>query len=495
MRYTEFFAQRVPNLPTPNDKGEVTVPCVFHKDSSPSLGINLETGKWKCFAPHCAGHKGGGWKAFDAAINGELKGGPAAAGQIIDPQIVDGFHKVLLQSPKMLELLQTKRGLSMDTITKFKLGFDSDRVWIPIPDETGAFVNVRKYKPGAKKDKMVAYATGYNRARLFPVTALASEWVVLCEGETDTLLAQQYGLPAITTTGGADTWLNEFTAQFKGKRVFICYDADAAGVKGGRAIAMRLLGVAAEVRVVKLPLAGTPEEKDITNYFVDLGHTRADFDSLLTQAELVEQKVQTTGPAADVLKVHLSEVGQDRFVGKRVTSTVLVAGKDLAPFQVPYRINYACEMGEKICASCGICRAGGQLEVTIPEWDPNFLQMVNVHQLTVDAIISNIAKVPAKCRKYKYEVKEYANIEAIKAIPEIDFTSERSEYVIRQLYYLGHGLETNHTYDITAIVMPDPKTQYATAVIYDAQESQDSIEKFELNEETVTLLNMFKVNQ
>lgn len=492
MKYEQFYRQRIQDMPAPNSSGEVAIPCLFHKDSSPSLSINLESGKWKCFASHCPGHKGGGYKLFDKMLNGEVVGTPGTT-KLIDPVAVEGFHQVLLQSAKMLDLLKTKRGLTMETITKHKLGFDSDRVWIPIYDAEGGIVNVRKYKPGAKKDKMVPYAAGYNKARLFPMEALDSDWIVLTEGEMDCLVLRQYGFPGLTTTGGADTWLAEFTPLFKGKRVFICFDEDDAGKKGAASVARKLASVASEVRIVHLGLRGTSDEKDITNYFVDLGHTREDFDALLASAEKIEHVVEVVGPPPEVSRIHLSEIGQDVHVGKRVRSTVLIAGKDLAPFQVPYKVGFHCEMGEKQCGRCGIAATGGTLDVTIPEWSPDLLAMVNVHQLTVDKVIAGLAKVPHPCTKYKATVKEFANIEAVKAIPEIDFASERSEYVIRQLFYLGHGLETNHTYDIDAVVMPEPKTQYATAVIYDAKSSQDSLEKFELDADTMQLLSIFKV--
>jgi len=495
MKYAQFFQTRIKNLPEPNPDGDVAIPCLFHKDGSPSLSINLKTGQWRCFAPHCPGSKGGGYKKFDAMLNGEGGHAGPVTSQPIDPSAVEGFHKVLLQSSKMLNLLTTKRGLTMETITEHKLGFDSDRVWIPIYDADGGIVNVRKYKPGAKKDKMVPYAAGYNKARLFPVQALESDWLVLTEGEMDCLVLRQYEFPGVTTTGGADTWLAEFTPLFKGKRVYICYDDDEAGKKAGMVIARKLAPVTAEVRVVHLGLRGTSDEKDITNYFVDLGHTKDDFQALLDKAEKVEHVVEVVGPSPEVTRVHLSEVGEDRFVGKRVASTVLVAGKDLAPFQVPYRVGFTCEMGEKMCGRCGIAGSGGVLDVTMPEWDPNLLAMVNVHQLTVDKVIAGLGKVPYPCQKYKATVKEYANVESIKAIPEIDCDSERSEYVIRQLFYLGHGLETNHTYDIEAIVMPEPKTQYATAIIYKVASSQDSLERFALDEESMALLSMFRVDR
>lgn len=495
MKYTSFFQERIPNLPTPNDKGEVMVPCVFHKDSSPSLGINLETGKWKCFATHCPGHAGGGYKKFDSAMRGEFSGGKPIAVEPIAETVVDGFHLALLAANATLGWLERERGITLDAVKRFKLGWDGDRLWIPIRDATGQVVNIRRYKPNHHgKDKVLPYSQAYNQPRLFPMASLESEWVLLTEGETDTLLALSLGFPAITGTGGAGVWTKEFSQAFAGKKVVVCYDVDKAGTKGAAEVAAKLLSFAGVVHRLTLPLNGESEGKDLTDYVVKGKHTAEDLKELVRLAPQVEPMVESAkGPSEEVLPLHLSAIGEERYVGKRVSSTVLVAGKDLAPFQVPRVVAFSCQMGEKMCSRCQLADAGGRRTVTLPEWDPQLLQMVNVHQMTVESVLGRACGVPFMCHKFTYEVKEHANIEALKVIPEIDFTSDRSEYVIRQVFYLGHGLETNHTYDIEAVVMPEPKTQYATAIVYKATSSKDNIEEFTLDEETLAMLSMFKV--
>lgn len=479
----------------PNDKGEAVSPCIFHADKNPSLAVNVGSGKWKCYTPHCPGHAGGGWKKFEALMKGEV----TTAGDIkvppIDEAIVDGFHSILLQSPTALEILHVKRGLNLETIKRFKLGWDSDRILIPIRGPDGSIVNVRKYKYGAQKDKVIAWGPRYNRARLFPFENTTGEWVLLCEGEMDAMLAAQLGYPAVTATGGADTWLPEFNQQLKGKDVVICYDADQAGLKGATATALKLAPHARTVKVVTLPLAGSKEEKDVTDYFFHLKHTKAEFDALIAAAEVVKVVAEKKAPDEKVEDIHLSRVGEHRYVGKRIRSTVLVAGKDLAPYQVPFRVSYTCTAvgSEKACERCHLGLANGQREVKMAEWSSDLLQCVNVPIEKLHSLLGRMCGIPERCPKYKYEVAEYANIESIKAIPEIDFSANESEYVIRNLFYLGHGIETNKTYHIQGVVMPDPKTQYATALVYSAAPSQDSIEKFETGVDMQNLLSIFKV--
>lgn len=497
LKYYQFYKERIPDLPSPNDKMECVVKCVFHEDKSPSLGINVESGKWKCYTPSCPGHAGGGYKKFEQLLKGEIPSAGDIKPPPIDPITLEAFHEILLKSPGALAILTGKRGYTLDTIKRFKLGFDSTRILIPILGQDGSVLNVRKYEYGAVKDKMIAWGPRYNRARLFPVESLKYDTVYLFEGETDTMLACQYGLPAITQTGGADSWMPEFNDQLRGKHVVICYDVDPAGRKGAIAVANKLVNSAASVKVASLPLAGNKEEKDFTDYMVHLRHTIEDFKKVIEDAKPVDKLVSQEAPSDEVVDIHLSRIGLEEYVGKRVASTVLVAGKDLAPFQVPKKIAYSCASvgSQRSCDACGICQAGGQKEVTIPDWSQVLIQMVNTPIEKLNAHLARLAEVPDRCPKFKFEIKEHTNIEAIKCIPEIDFSLDESEYVIRSLFYLGEGLKSNRTYTIKAIVMPEPKTQYATALIYEATPSQDSIEKFELGAELNKMLNIFKVEE
>lgn len=470
--------------------------CIFHKDDSPSLSLNVETGKFRCFAPHCPAHRGGGYKHFDDLLKGNIPG-VLAHNDPIHESVVEGYHAILLADNSRLKWLHDKRGLTQATIVEYRLGWDSDRFIIPVRAK-GEIVNLRKYKPEARNDKVVNHGSGHGRPRLFPEVNPDGD-VLLFEGEMDTLLARQCGYRASTVTSGAGQWHSEISNELKGRDVYIIYDMDKAGVQGAARIGQLLIDVAKTVRIVKLPLPGTKELKDFTNMFHDRGapleQSRAEFQKALDEATLVEAHVQERkAPDSTVTPIHLSQIGLDTYVHKRVKSTVLIAGKDLAPFQVPKCISFSCIGGEKICGGCGIHQAGLNLDKTFEEWEPQLLEMVNVPIEKLDSILAQVAGVPFRCRKFKHQIKEHANIEAVKAIPEIDFTAEKSEYVIRNLFYLGHSLVTNTTYNISATVMPDPKTQYATALIYHAEPTKNTIDKFEMTEGLLEQLAIFKID-
>ena len=498
--HREFYASHL------GPGGEVVLRCPFHTDDSPSFSLNLRTGKWKCHTPTCKGWRGGGRASF-----AELLG----AGGVVDPgplddALVESHHRVLLRMQDRLDYLREVRGLDEEAVRRRKLGHDGERYWIPVADESGAWVNIRKYLPEAKgKDKVVSYGAGYGRARLYPLAALVGSGpVLLCEGEMDALCAGARGYAAVTTTGGAGSWREEFTAALAGREVVVCYDADEAGRAGAETAARALLGRASSVRVARLPLPGTKAMKDVTDFFVKAGKTREDLDAVLAAAAPYAPPADAPGGGDDgrspqevasgnghVREVHLSKASEGDYVGAHLGVMVRVAGKDLAPFNVPWAVRFKCSQvgSEDFCDACGISKAGGESRVELTVDSREVLEMVNVPQHVVDRVVHRLGRVPGRCKKYQAEVQEYASVEAIKAIPEVDFSAEDAEYVIRQLYFLGHGIETNATFRMEMTAQPDPKTQYATALAYAADPAQDSLDRFSVSDQDVAALRVFQV--
>ena len=108
--------------------------------------------------------------------------------------------------------------------------------------------------------------------------------LILCEGEWDCLRLNDQGFDnAISHTAGAMTWLQQWTADFTGKRIWICYDRDAIGQRGAAKVARSLHPVTKEIRFIDLPLPGTPESKDISDFF-KYGGTHDGFRKLIDSA-------------------------------------------------------------------------------------------------------------------------------------------------------------------------------------------------------------------
>jgi hypothetical protein len=124
---------------------------------------------------------------------------------------------------------------------------------------------------------------------------ISGQDVLLCEGEWDMLTAFDNGFAhAATHTAGAGTWLPTWTPLFTGKNVTICYDRDHMGMVGAAKVARALAAVASNVRIVDLPLPGTPDAKDLSDFF-RLGATSDDFRRLLNGARSYGYRLRSPG--------------------------------------------------------------------------------------------------------------------------------------------------------------------------------------------------------
>lgn len=490
MRYLDLFKKHVDQLSTPKASGEATGLCPFHPNTdTAAFSVNVVTGKFKCWSPKCG--KKGGVKTFRKLI-GEADHPP------IPQSKIDSFHKALMNTPSALDYLTSKRGLSLEVIKEHRLGYDGDRYWIPVFDASGVCVNARLYSPTDKR-KMIHFGEGYGETRLYPLSSMQSDSVVIAEGEFDTLVLLSHGIPAVTSTSGADSWTRKLNAPFKGKKVTICYDADDAGKTGAKKTAKLLAPIAASIAIAALPLPGPPEAKDVTDFMRQEGATGEALRGVLSDAVAwnpeAEEESSRPPPSQvpdEVVETHLADSGFSDYAYRRIRTRVIVAGKDLAPYAVPWKVKFECEGGHEKCEGCGIYRSGGRMNFEFDETYQHPLQMIASPNAVVLQCLADIASVPGRCRQFTYEVEEYANIESVKCIPEIDWTSEGGQYVIRQLFFIGHGLETNKSYQLEAVVMPEPKTQYATALVYDAVLENSNIESFEMNEEVFDLLKGFQ---
>lgn len=189
------------------------------------------------------------------------------------------------------------RGIHDEIIGLHSLGWDGQRIAIPIFDLNGQFAYFKLAKdpedltgspkmlvpPGAETELY-----GWERLRARPGR------IIICEGEFDRLVLEGQGFAAVTSTGGAGVFRPEWAEAFNEiPEVYICFDRDIAGRRG----AERVAHLIPHARVVELPFEVGPGG-DITDYFARLGKTREDFLQLLTQAHSVPPEPARPEPTA-----------------------------------------------------------------------------------------------------------------------------------------------------------------------------------------------------
>jgi len=216
------------------------------------------------------------------------------------PRIWCGYREGMTKSPTLDQVTRyhdalpmrirdylNRRGITDAVIDLHLLGWNGDRITIPVFDHEGhlAFFKLTK-NPDDMRDspKMITPAGasaelyGWERVRTKPCR------IVICEGEFDRLVLETRGFAAVTSTGGAGVFRSEWAEAFREiPEVFLCFDRDEAGHRG----AFRVAQAISHARIIDLP-EEVGAGGDVTDFFVRLRHTREDFEKLLAAARPAE---------------------------------------------------------------------------------------------------------------------------------------------------------------------------------------------------------------
>lgn len=214
-----------------------------------------------------------------AVKNGRSAGRRSAAAPPSQAQ-VDGFHSALLSNPKALAYLNEKRGLTVETIDLYELGYDLDKnaIVIPVWDENGELGNLRRRFLAPDANPKI---TGLARpAGLYPDVP-ATGGLLLVAGEFDALIGRQMGLPTVTTTCGT-TLPAHLAPRLAGRIVFAMYDVGESHAAKRTTAMLRALG--SQAAVVHLALLGLPNKADLNDFFLR-GGTAAEIKALCRRVE------------------------------------------------------------------------------------------------------------------------------------------------------------------------------------------------------------------
>lgn len=409
----------------------------------------------------------------------------------IDPALPAIWHKELMESSAPVrKYLKEVRGITDETLDKYCIGFDGDRVTIPVYNEFNELVNIRRYKWNSYEGatKMINYedeqGNKYGEARLFGIENLVDdsiESVVLCEGEWDRLIAEQNNIPAVTATAGAGNFNSSFFDFFsKKKYVYVCYDNDDAG----RMATTFFLENAPKGPIyyyVNWP-TDLPPKADITDVFVKYGYNKASFMSLFTPY------VRQEAPLVDLL--HATDA---KYVGKRIKVTGLLAGKGTTPFIYPKTIECKCKLatdGEeplgKYCDTC-IYAAGAKRTIKLNATTNALLSLIDCPDKEYQAALRKLCCLPKDCRGADINIAERGNVETIRLVPkaELDYTQHKTtEFCSRDCYVISTDIPANKKYTLSGYPHPHPQTQQAT-FIFDKVTPEKAVSEENINDEAV----------
>lgn len=471
--------------------------CPFHDDKTPSLSLSD-----KGYYCHSCGAKGTSVIGFYTAFH-KYNYGQAIQRlwhkyiyPLVRNDIVDRYVAQLQKNKECLSFLKTKRGLSSIIIDYYKLGYDrrAKRITIPIRDQHGFVVDVRKYDwMKVTKAKLISYKTGYGKKRLYPISALQNDTIYLFEGEMDTLLAHSLGYNGITVTNGALAWDKTLTQKFKDKIVYVCYDNDQTGQKGALLKAREISSVAAKVFIITIPI----KKADFTDYIIEHGHTKDDFEQLIKNA--YEVPIEKTIQPEQETYVTLEAGTDPQFINKNVRFNAIVSGVLPFPYSAPKKLVMRCglNMG-KVCLRCPIGANKGITKLELAPDDSRMLELIDCTDQQQMPIIRRFVNFPSRMCYVdilKEKTQKY-NVNAVILIPPIESRSvTEHNYAARKCYVVDNKVVANKEYDISAVSISDPKDQRVAYIATKLAERKGTIDKFEMLKHTIKELQVFQAKK
>lgn len=203
-----------------------------------------------------------------------------------------------------------RRKISDDIIREFNIHWGTNPtlgecIIIPIYDENGTFI-FNKYRRNPLQDlkPKYLYDTG-SKAALYGIhKAKDAKTILITEGEMDCLVSLSHNIAAVSGTGGAETFSEEWGKFFIDKEVIICFDNDTAGGKG----MVKVLTVVPQAKIVFLP--DRPGIKDISDYVTNGG----DLHALLRTAKSLNTIEKVIQDRADRQCVYQSTFFHEAFI-------------------------------------------------------------------------------------------------------------------------------------------------------------------------------------
>ena len=467
--------------------------CPFHNDEDSgqkSFSINSKNGKYYCHSGSCDS-RGSSIINFyekynDLPYNKTLR---KLYNDYIRPIIpyytIKEYNSKLLDSPKPLKYLKNIRFLSDSVIEKRMLGYDGDRITIPIFNQFGFCVNVRRYNP-EQKTKIYNYKKGYGKNALFPIDNCIYDNIIITEGEFDSLVLESLGFKSITQTAGAGSWKDEFNKFFLNKTVYICLDNDEAGKAGTSLIIDNLINKAKTIRVVELPIL-KDNGKDITDFF-DSGYSKKDFSALLEASKIISDN-KTVNDINSIENISLIEGAYAKNYYNKIKMKARVSGKEVLPYYLAKKVKITCNNYDEHECFCTNSMEKHKI-FNIDIYHKQILKLINTTDTQRDLALKSIYKIPNKC-KASIDIIEQLNCEQLRLTPDVDY-SDTGKFVARRAFYIGHEIDSNKSYEFDAYSVPDPQTQQVVHILTGKKDASDSIDSFSISKDNLDFLKKFK---
>lgn len=188
-------------------------------------------------------------------------------------------------------------GIHYDTLAQHEIGWSSTRGFYTIPYRNleAQIIGVHCLNPQRKSGQKGKWAwTEGSTTGLFGIhTATSRAAVILCEGETDTLLLRQQSANAIGLPGCGlmqPNWARDVAGLAYGHEIYVCFDQDVEGQRGAEKCLTLLRQAGVEPKQIHLGVEGW----DICDFIAH--RSMEQFRALMSKARSVVPGFQVIAP-------------------------------------------------------------------------------------------------------------------------------------------------------------------------------------------------------
>jgi MCM P-loop domain len=492
--------------------------CPMHAqpgEGSPSAQINFVTNKWNCFHPSCEAH--GKAQELLRHLTGQgrsnvidINTGEKMPTDLPSINNFRSFHKTLMGNEGALNWLYNERGLDEDSLIEWGIGYNNGMprpgsYVIPVFARDGKTIDaVRLYKRKVKSGspKMMYWGRPGMTYLFNPAALDAYDEVVLCAGEWDCILNNQYGIPTVSHTAGEKNWRLEWSQEFAGKSVFICFDDDEAGQDGALIVARSLEGIATKVYIMHLNTG--INGGDITDFYVKLGNNADDFTALMDKAR--DDPFSTSALPAEIptsgIAMSLVETQNGDNMRKAIELDVMVAGKISSIYLVPRDVEATCDQRKgKVCQFCPMKRFGGKRNITITPDDERLVRFIGTGDIDSPnsgkkQILNKISG--ARCNDHiEYKINSEFSIEQLICSQSIQYRgNETQQPYKRTVYSIGtYNTPVNSDMHIIGKQIPGPRDSEGLLMTWKVTPNEIDIDQFQMTPELRDELAVFQVER
>lgn len=493
------------------ENGDIDAHCPLHNDRRRSAVLNFEEGVWYCNAEGVGGSITDLVARREEWVDPPRSNGRAiirkptaasAAGLPSEAEVME-WRKALRRDSIAMDDLKAARGIWTKTADYYELGWSRamDAYTIPVRDVKGRLLNVRRYQIRVPEGRRKIWGiTGHNSPVLYPFSALSkakrSRYIIICEGELDAIILNQYNFRAITRTGAARIWNDGWSKLLTGLVVYVCHDCDSTGQDANRKVARSVVRVAEEVRTIRLPYPIAEKGgKDVTDWWIEHDGDRDAFQRLLDEAQPFDESMTADPEEIDPSEASVVDAFDSRRSGKPLSLTVTVKGKHEPGYTIPRKVAFRCTRDAgKMCEFCPMKIEEEGIDLVVAGADPAILEMVDATKAQVNEVLRRMVGIP-KCPKVAIKIQERQAIEVLYARPSVEHNngSSNADYKNIKLLSVGrHDTSPNQTVRVVGALHPDPRKQRNEFLTWDLSKLETSIDRFEMDSELMAMLSSFQ---